>query len=79
MPPRVDPGLCNGCGICVELCSEDVFFGTPGFGKIHTEKAVVSHPEVCWHCNWCVEKCPTAAIRLVIPLSMHIPYKDVPG
>jgi len=45
MPPRVDPGLCNGCGICVELCSEDVFFGTPGFGKIHMEKAVVSLKE----------------------------------
>jgi NAD-dependent dihydropyrimidine dehydrogenase PreA subunit len=67
---------CDGCGICVELCSEDVFFGTPGFSKIHTEKAVVSNPELCWHCNWC--RSSAWGHPLAIPLCMHIPYKEMP-
>ena len=75
MPPKIDYDKCDACGICVELCSEDVFFGTPGLGGAKEEKAVISHPDLCWHCNWCVVKCPTEAIRLAIPLTMHIPFK----
>ncbi|MDP6176005.1 MAG: ferredoxin family protein [Rhodospirillales bacterium] len=75
MPPKVDYDKCDGCRICVELCSEDVFFGTPGLGAKKESPAVVSHPGLCWHCNWCVDLCPTDAIWLNIPLTMHIPYK----
>ncbi len=75
MPPKVDYDKCDGCGICVELCSEDVFFGTPGLGQKEKNPAVVSHPDLCWHCNWCVDLCPTDAIWLSIPLAMHVPYK----
>jgi len=77
MPPEINDAKCTGCGSCVELCPVDVFFGTKGFGKIKGEKAVVSHPEICWHCNGCVNVCPVeGAVRLRIPMSMFIPYKE---
>lgn len=76
MPPEVDHEKCIGCGQCIEGYSEDVFFGTKGFGKLTGEKPVISNPEMCWHCNWCVKRCPVeGAIRLRIPLSMFVAYK----
>ncbi len=28
MPPIINPELCSQCGMCVEICTEDVFFGS---------------------------------------------------
>ena len=28
MPPIIDADKCDGCGICADVCSEDVFHGT---------------------------------------------------
>ncbi|MBI2955513.1 MAG: ferredoxin family protein [Chloroflexi bacterium] len=79
MPPVIDLNECIGCGKCVDVCSEDVFFGTKDFGKSIEHKPVVTYPEVCWHCNLCVKACPVAgAIRLRIPLAMSVAYKDGP-
>ncbi len=76
MPPEVDYEKCIGCGQCVELCPVDVFFETKGFGRIKGERPIVSHPEICWHCNGCVHVCPVeGALRLRIPLSMHVAFK----
>ena len=76
MPPEIEYEKCTGCGKCVDICTEDVFFGTVGFGKIAREKPVVTYPEACWHCYWCVKVCPVEeAIWLRIPLAMSVPYK----
>jgi len=75
MPPEIDYEKCTGCGQCVEMCSEDVFF-RPAIGIRGTEeKPVVTYPEVCWHCNWCVKECPAEAIWLRTPLPMMVPHK----
>lgn len=70
MPPVIDPNRCTLCGQCVELCPEDVFFGSD-------EKSVpqVSYPDDCWHCNSCVYECPSDAIKLRIPLPMMMLFK----
>ena len=71
MPPVIDKERCSRCGLCVESCSEDVFFGTGD-----KETPVVAYPEECWHCNSCVLACPLdGAIQLRIPLPMMVCYK----
>jgi NAD-dependent dihydropyrimidine dehydrogenase PreA subunit len=75
MPPVINFDKCIACGTCADLCTEDVFFGTKGFGKEAGEKPVISHPEVCYHCYLCVKECPSGAIWLRTPLAMTVPFK----
>lgn len=70
MPPVIDETKCTQCGMCGEVCAEDVYFGTET-GKV----AVVTYPDFCFHCNLCVEECPGQAIRLRIPLPQLLLYK----
>ena len=73
MPPEIDYEKCTGCGICREVCAEDVFFDTienPG-----VEKPAVTYPEACFHCYLCVQECPAEAVSVRTPLQMHVPYK----
>ena len=49
----------------------DVFWGSE-----KRKTPVINYPEECWHCNACVLDCPVqGAIRLRIPLPLHIVYK----
>ncbi len=71
MPPVIEKGTCVGCGKCVDICTEDVFFGSK-----KKKIPVVAYPEECWHCKACVDICPKeGAIRLRIPLPMMVCYK----
>ena len=75
MPPVIDFDKCTKCGICTDVCAEDVFFRTNGFEKVEGEDPEISHPEVCFHCYLCVKECPTEAILLRTPMPMIVPYK----
>jgi NAD-dependent dihydropyrimidine dehydrogenase PreA subunit len=71
MPPVINAEKCIACSKCVEICSEDVFYGSQKktLPEIH-------YPGECWHCHACVEICPVeGAIKLRIPLPMKIVYK----
>jgi adenylylsulfate reductase subunit B len=71
MPPIIDKNRCITCGICVNICPQDVFFGSK---KKRVPK--VTYPEECWHCNACVLDCPKeGAIKLRIPTPMFICHK----
>lgn len=70
MPPIINKGLCNGCGICVDVCPVDVYFGSP-----RKEIPTVAYPDECWHCNACVIDCPEDALTLRIPAPMMLVYK----
>ena len=70
MPPVINKDECSVCGMCSDICPQDVFFNSND-----GDTPVVTYPEECWHCNCCVLDCPSEAIRLRIPLYMHIPYK----
>lgn len=53
----IDYALCNGCGICVDICPLDVLrVGDDG------EKPVVKYLRDCQNCFHCEVKCPTKAI-----------------
>jgi nitroreductase/NAD-dependent dihydropyrimidine dehydrogenase PreA subunit len=52
----IDPGLCTGCGACVELCTGNVFERT-------TEGVAAARVADCWLCGHCVAVCPVDAIR----------------
>jgi len=73
MPPEIDYEKCTGCGTCVDLCAEDVFFG---FADAEEDQPKVTHPEACFHCYLCVKECPEQAVWLRTPLTMTVPYKE---
>jgi MinD superfamily P-loop ATPase len=51
--PRVDNALCDGCGLCGEVCA---------FGAILVGRFPRLFPEHCHSCGACVELCPQGAI-----------------
>ena len=70
MPPIIDISKCSRCGTCVDVCSEDVFFGSK-----KVEVPTLTFPKECWHCAACIIDCPEEAVKLRIPLPMMICYK----
>ena len=71
MPPIINRNLCVKCGNCIDICPNDVFFGSKpdNFPE-------VTYPDECWHEGSCVLFCPVEnAIRLRIPLNMGLVYK----
>jgi NAD-dependent dihydropyrimidine dehydrogenase PreA subunit len=71
MPPVISESKCARCGTCVDVCAEDVFFGS-----VEMEIPLVTYPDECVYCNGCVDECPVdGAIRLRIPLPMMLMYK----
>lgn len=51
-----DPGKCNSCGECVEICPQGVW----EMGD--DDKAVYANPDECIGCESCVEACEPGAI-----------------
>ena len=71
MPPIIDANKCICCGKCVDVCAEDVFYGSK-----KGECPTITYPRECWHEAACVLECPVeGAVRLRIPLPMMISYK----
>jgi dissimilatory sulfite reductase (desulfoviridin) alpha/beta subunit len=53
--PIRTPGLCTGCGTCVEYCKE---------GAISIKKGVsVLDPALCVQCGTCIRSCPFALLK----------------
>jgi adenylylsulfate reductase subunit B len=68
MPPVIDEELCNTCGICYNICPQDVF----SFDKKQKATPVIAYPQECWYCGACVVDCPQGAVSLELPLPLHI-------
>ncbi len=72
MPPVINKDKCSKCGTCVNVCAEDVFFGSK-----KKEFPMVTYPELCMYCNACVDDCPVeGAIKLRIPVNMMLVRKE---
>ena len=76
---RINEGLCNGCGICIDSCSTDVLrMGEKDHpGPDDGWKAKIIYPNDCHSCGLCALDCPVDAIyvsyRSEVPAA-HIPY-----
>ena len=68
MPPVIDKKLCNFCGICYDICPQDVF----SFDRKLKQVPAVPYPQECWYCGACVVDCPRGAVSLSLPLPLHI-------
>ena len=68
MPPVIDEELCNTCGICYNICPQDVF----SFDKKQKATPVIAYPQECWYCGACVVDCPQRAVSLELPMPLHI-------
>jgi NAD-dependent dihydropyrimidine dehydrogenase PreA subunit len=74
MPPIIDPKLCIACDRCVNICTEDVFYGST-----KNEIPEVTYPRECVHFNGCVDACPVpGAIWLRVPMSSMVVYRESP-
>ncbi len=55
-----DMELCNGCGMCVQVCPVNVY-------QLDNtrRKADLIHPRHCVNCNACVHRCPTHCLHII--------------
>ena len=56
MRPKADPGLCTGCGTCIDQCPVTALSMTDNLPQVDTQ--------VCIACFCCQEICPEKAITL---------------
>ena len=54
---KIDPKLCNGCGICIKHCPMDVIRLDEA-----TKKAYIKYLGDCQGCFLCEAECPEDAI-----------------
>ena len=69
MPPVIDHKLCNKCGMCVEVCPVDVYYGTK-----KNEIPTVLYGDDCYFCGSCILECLNDAIILRYPLYAQPSY-----
>ena len=52
-----EPELCNGCGVCAQVCPHAAF-------EMDGRLAVLVRPQVCMECGACQLNCITGAIHV---------------
>ena len=63
--PVIHNERCNGCGKCMELCSEHLFgIKGPKLAAIRIEQTTDGYQVIgCWECGKCAQVCPQNAIK----------------
>ena len=59
----VHPGLCKGCGLCVEKCPTKVIKWSKEMGAYGTPR-VECNADGCIACEICVQVCPDSALAV---------------
>jgi len=54
---KLDAGLCNGCGMCVNVCPHEVF-------EISGKRARITDIDDCMECGACALNCQSGAISV---------------
>ncbi len=58
------PGLCKGCGLCLERCPHDVIDWSEELGIYGTPRAEPARMDDCIACGICQLVCPDSAILI---------------
>ncbi|NMA92156.1 MAG: 4Fe-4S binding protein [Firmicutes bacterium] len=61
----VSPGLCKGCGLCIEKCPSQVLDWSDRLGVYGTRIVEPKHMERCTGCRLCQLFCPDNAIDVI--------------
>jgi len=69
VPPVINHEKCSRCGMCVDVCPLDVYYGSE-----QGEMPKVGYGEDCFFCGSCILECPTDAITLRYPLYAQPSY-----
>lgn len=54
---RLDQDACIGCGMCLEVCPQEVFAMAQGSKKVR-----IGELDACMECGACMMNCPVGAI-----------------
>jgi len=65
----IDTGKCTACGVCVDICPEDVL-ALGGDGG----RAQALYPDECWRCGSCTFDCPVGAIEVDLDFEQAVRY-----
>jgi ferredoxin len=57
MIKKINMELCIGCGLCADICPEDVI----RFDEVK-KKPYIAYAKDCTACRWCIGHCPMDAI-----------------
>lgn len=58
------PGLCKGCGLCIEKCPVDTIGWSKELGVFGTPVVEPGHGKPCIACGICELVCPDCAILI---------------
>ena len=52
---KLDQSKCNGCGLCLEVCPQQVF-------TINNKESTITDRDACMECGACARNCAPGAI-----------------
>jgi len=63
---HVSKNKCVGCGLCVDVCTQEAIVVSKGIAQIDKDK--------CVECQACLQECPQEAIRFIENINLVVAF-----